>query len=376
MAPRSEDFCFFSAYGAALSTLSMGKDGTQKDVKLSVQDANLFNHNGRYSVVHEMAPHLSREMRMRLFIAFREKVSETLQEKFEETGAADYDAESFDPLLIRNWFSMAPMGSKPGLCGVGADFSWTEDQKDFLAQLKDDFNSLIEMEASTNAQRIASGNNAFRAKQDSFSCQPCDPNAIQISSRFDERLDAVERALREEFDVTEDVAAEIESSLKQKQDFLEGPALESFRSEFFDAATESGMKNTDMLAKMFFDGKKAADKENTGQMDPKSMQDRIFKDLVRLNDHFYILLPDLCRRLCDAKEGGLFGEKVQIMERVAPHVSQQYRKEQTDLSLLEHTRRVRFEREKLTTQMVDELLNGNDDNNGLMLAKCPPGCVC
>merc|ERR1711862_492159 len=117
-------------------------------------------------------------------------------------------------------------------------------------------------------------------------------------------------------------------------------------------------------------------KGNIKEVDPKSMQERIFKDLVRLNDHFYIILPDLCRRLCDAQEIGLFSDKVQIMDRVAPHASKQYREEQTDLSLLENTRRVRFEREQLATRLVDELLSGEDENGmGIKMAKCPPGCV-
>jgi hypothetical protein len=409
MAPTSEDFCVFSAYADALSLLFVREDGTvaaKERVEPSLLDKSLFAKIGRYGVIHQIAPHMSMDMRLFLFITFRNKVSDVLKKKFERSGEQDYDAKSLDPVLIRNWISLSPMGEDTqGLCGLGTCFAWSEPQKDFLAQLWDELQSIISVEAGKNAKRMQNAKQSV-ARDYSFEfCQVCDPGAIQISSNFSGDVDALAKELWKENEMTVEMVSEIEGFLKSKQDFLAGPSLEKFRSKFFDESTPDGAKNCEVLEKMFSAAakeRKAAEeaeaeiagssgagafadkatskakKKVEAPVDLASMQERIFKDLVRLNDHLYILLPDLCRRLCDAQEGGPFADKVKIMDRVAPHVSKQYRNEQTDLTMLENTRRLRFERVQLAEQLVEELLNGKDEPEvgGLKLAKCPPGCAC
>jgi hypothetical protein len=342
------------------------------------------------------------DMRLRLFVSFREKVSSVLKAKFKED-SADYDAKRFDPLLIRKWFSMSPLHSKIGLCGLGTEFAWTEQQSEYLLQLWEEFNQLISVEAATHEQRKRNISNAVARTYSKFDfktklgdwdddlCQPCGPEAIEISSDFSGKVDVLQERLRKDADLTEDMVAEMETRLRQKQDFLEDRvAFDKFRIDLFDTTTQEGKNRIYVLIKMSRDAaeekklaedteiKKTEREKVEGAVDLQAMQERIFEDLVRLNDHLHILLPDLCRRFCDAKEGGPYADKVKIMERVAPHISKQYRAEQTDLTLLENMRRLRFEREKLATQLVDELLKGEEDQEagGYKLAKCPPGCIC
>eukprot|EP00391_Amoebophrya_sp_Ameob2_P000968 CAMPEP_0179009550 /NCGR_PEP_ID=MMETSP0795-20121207/16332_1 /TAXON_ID=88552 /ORGANISM="Amoebophrya sp., Strain Ameob2" /LENGTH=503 /DNA_ID=CAMNT_0020704755 /DNA_START=160 /DNA_END=1671 /DNA_ORIENTATION=- len=102
---------------------------------------------------------------------------------------------------------------------------------------------------------------------------------------------------------------------------------------------------------------------------------KIVRDLLILSDHLHILLPDLARRI--AEELKPLG--VSIIPRVAPHVSQQYRGEQKDFFLLEHMRRIKFERESFFEELVETKVGGDsgmDAGSGLMIAKCGAGCAC
>jgi len=75
----------------------------------------------------------------------------------------------------------------------------------------------------------------------------------------------------------------------------------------------------------------------------------------------------------------------ELEDRIVPKISQQYRREQTDLFLLERARRIRFERDAFFDEVVAEYSSvvgeaggmlGSSRETNLMMAKCPAGCKC
>ncbi|CAD7957796.1 unnamed protein product [Amoebophrya sp. A120] len=332
--------------------------------KLLPFDKSLFQKIGRYQVMFSLGPHLGQTKVVQIVSKFRMQVENVMKAHLLVSGSAEtgVNKAQFDPLLVRQWCGVrVNKAGETKIGGMGGvDFSWTEEQREYMYAVWDLFQNLVEEEAEVkvNAKPLGGGGSGkmanFRrvlqsslAEDDTLACA-----VVENEESWSDRLERKMEGLRETHFGTSNgghqenkLLIDIEAKLKRRQEFI-----------------DDTMKIVTSEENMSKDAKDKT-KVNTPHL----------RDLLLLSDHMHILLPDLARRIAEEMRP----QGVGLIPRVAPHVSQQYRGEQKDFFLLENMRRIRFEKSSLFAEMLDKQLNPEETNeSGLMIAKCGAGCAC